>query len=324
MTGATLEEYQDKMFIVDKRVGPTSFDVVTAFRKATHVRKVGHAGTLDPLAEGVLLICSGVATRAVEHFMNLEKEYEFDVYLGVETTTLDAEGTVVREAPCPDIPQAQILETARSFVGDYDLEPPVFSALKRDGKRLYELARNGEVPGVGRRRVRIYDMQVLAVDLPTVRCRVRCSRGTYVRSLARDFGARLELPAHIRQIVRRRVGHFRQEGAFTSERLFDRDLSGLQGLSLNEALSFLPAAVLEERAGKGLRYGMLPGTRDVVRTIGELGPHGPVRMLDQSGGLLAVGQRNEGKRRNPLQLVDTYRMFVDTAAAKGWGAPGKQ
>lgn len=303
-------EFRDKLFVVDKAVGPSSFDVVAAFRRATKIRKVGHTGTLDPRADGVLLICTGIATRAAEHFVNLEKEYLFTATLGVETSTLDAEGEVMSETPCPDFTSGQIVETARSFVGDYEFTPPAFSALKKDGKRLYESARAGEAVEPEKRTVTVYDCVVKEIDLPHVTCSVRCSRGTYVRSLARDFGMRLGIGAHVSRLTRARIGPFERAGAFPSEKLVRKDLAELRGLDLARALDFLPGVVLEEKAVKALRYGTLPGTRDVVETIGTAAAGQPVRILDQSGVLLAVGRRNPGKRRNPLLLVDKFRMFA--------------
>lgn len=308
-----MEDFNNKLLVINKNKGPTSFDVVAAFRRAARLRKVGHAGTLDPLAEGVLLLCTGVATRAVEHFMDLEKEYQFDVRLGIETDTLDAEGEVIREVPCPAIDDQRIHDVAHSFIGEYDLRPPVFSALKKNGRRLYEMARSGEAPEVESRKVQIYDFEVIGIEIPTVKCRIRCSRGTYVRSLARDLGDKLGIPAHIDRIVRTRIGPFENTAGYPSDKLFEKDLTGLSTYDVSRALDFLPAVVLVERARKALRYGMLPDTRDVVKTIGEIRIEGPIRILDDEGSLVAVGKRNPGKRRNPLQLVDSYRMYVDTA-----------
>jgi tRNA pseudouridine55 synthase len=305
-------QFNHKMFVIDKSVGLSSFDVVSAFRRATRIRKVGHTGTLDPLADGVLLICAGLATRAVEHFMNLEKVYNFVIRLGVETTTLDSEGEVTRDTPCPDFPAERIYDTAESFVGDYEFTPPAFSALKKEGKRLYQVARAGGTVEVEKRTVKIHDCEVLAIDLPHVTCTVRCSRGTYVRSLARDFGARLGIGAHISRLSRTRIGPYDKANAYPSAKLVDRDISDLRGFELGDALGFLPGVILEEKARRALRYGRLPVTRDVVKTIGELPDDGPVRMLAESGSLLAVGQRNTGRKRSPFQLVDSFRLFVDT------------
>jgi tRNA pseudouridine55 synthase len=301
------------VFVIDKAIGPTSFDIVAAMRRVTGLRRVGHAGTLDPLARGVLLVCTGLATRAVEHFMDLEKEYHFDIRLGVETTTLDSEGEVVSEAPVPDIPLDRLRAVASSFVGDYLLTPPVFSALKSKGRRLYAMARAGELAETTEpatpRQVRIYGFEVVSAELPIVRCVVRCSRGTYVRSLARDFGEKLELPASVAALERARIGEFSLAGAYPSEKLTPEHADGLIGLPLDEALAFLPAVVLEARAARELRFGGLPLRRDVVETIGST-RGGVVRLLDESRTLLAIGLRDPDRPRDPLRVCDSFRVLT--------------
>jgi tRNA pseudouridine55 synthase len=318
--------FDHRVFVIDKEVGPTSFEVVAAMRRVTGLRKVGHAGTLDPLARGVLLVCTGLATRAVEHFMDLEKEYEFDVRLGIETATLDAEGAVVRECPVPPIAIEQLRAAAASFVGDYLLTPPVFSALKRRGRRSYELARAGEAAeateAAAPRQVKIYRFDVVGASLPLVHCVVRCSRGTYVRSLARDFGEKLGLPASIAALVRTRIGSFTRAGAFPSSRLTPTQAGELNGLTLDEALSFLPAVVLSPRAARELPFGTLPLRTEVVETIGS--PRsGAIRLLDGDRALLAVGTRDADRPRDPLRVCDSFRMFIahDPGAASENGAP---
>jgi tRNA pseudouridine55 synthase len=304
-----MNEFVNRVVVINKQVGPTSFDVVEAFRKASRIRKVGHTGTLDPLAQGVLLLCSGKATRAVEHFMDLPKVYEFDVRLGVETTTLDVEGEVVREAPCPDLPETRIIEVAESFLGSYRLEPPAYSALKHNGRRLYQLAREGKNARAEERTVTVYAMEVLDIALPVVRCRMKCSRGTYVRSVARDFGARLDLPAHIQNLVRSAIGPFRIEEAFPSQQIFDMDLAGLRVIKLVDALQFLPGIVIRDGSKRALLDGVLPTRGDVVETIGDMENSAPVRILDEAGELLAIGNR-----RAPggyASWVESYRLLVD-------------
>lgn len=305
-----MNELDNKLFIINKASGPTSFQVVEAFRKAARLRKAGHTGTLDPLATGVLLLCSGKATRAVEHFMDLDKRYDFEVRLGVETTTLDAEGEVVREATVPGLSEKDVHATARSFVGRYELDPPAYSALKHNGRRFYEMARAGETPEAKPRIVEIYDLEVVRIALPSVFCRLRCSRGTYVRSIARDFGGKLGLPAHIGGLVRRAVGPFAMEEGFDSERLFAGDLVGLEGVELSRALDFLPGIVIRDASRHALLNGALPGERDVVKTIGAVAGSPTLRILDESGELLAVGSRGAGERKR-LSWVDSYRLFVD-------------
>lgn len=318
MAKKTLNEHDDKVFVINKAVGPTSFAVVAAMRRAVGLRKVGHAGTLDPLAHGVLLLCTGMATRAVEHLMNLEKEYRFSVRLGVETTTLDVEGEVVREAPVPDIPAAELRAAAASFVGRYSLVPPRFSAVKQGGKRMYEMARNGESQDPAPRDVNIYSFDVVGVEAPDVHCVVRCSRGTYVRSLARDLGNKLGLPAHVAALARTRIGPFEAGDAFPSERLETRDVDGLAGYDLDHALEFLPGVVLSSRSRQALAYGTLPDQQDVVETVGEVAP-GAIRLLDEHKHLLAVGHRGSEETRNRLNVVDSFRLFVDPASIRGGG-----
>lgn len=315
--------FDNRVFVIDKATGPSSFDIVAAVRRVTGLRRVGHAGTLDPLARGVLLVCTGLATRAVEHFMDLEKEYRFDIRLGVETATLDAEGPVLREAPVPELTLEQLQEAATGFVGDYLLTPPVYSALKHKGRRYYELARAGEVSesteAATPRQVQIYAFDVAGVNLPIVHCVVRCSRGTYVRSLARDFGEKLGLPASISTLSRTRIGAFAIDRAIPSGTLVPERAEELVGHTLDEALSFLPGVVLGARAARELRFGGLPLRSDVLETIG--GPRtGAIRLLDEGHVLLAVGYRDPERPRDPLRVCDSFRLCVDPAAAGGAAA----
>lgn len=312
--------FDHRVFVIDKAPGPTSFDVVARVRRVTGLRRVGHAGTLDPLARGVLLICTGLATRAVEHFMDLEKEYHFDIRLGVETATLDAEGPVLREAPVHEISIERLREVAASFVGDYLLTPPVFSALKNKGRRYYAMARAGEVSeateAAAPRQVKIHAFDIVGAELPIVRCVVRCSRGTYVRSLARDFGEKLDLPASVDTLTRARIGPFAAEGAFSSEALVPERADELVGLTLDEALGFLPGLVLGARAARELLFGGLPLRQDVVEKIGET-RGGAIRLLDETRALIAVGYRDPDKPRDPLRVCDSFRLCIEPGTAGG-------
>jgi tRNA pseudouridine55 synthase len=312
-----MNRFSDRVFVIDKQRGPTSFEIVDAFRAATGTRRVGHAGTLDPLASGVLLLCADLATRVVEHFVNLSKWYEFDVYLGEGTSTLDAEGEVTSRAPCPDLTKEELVEAARSFTGEVLIAPPLYSAIKKNGRRMYELAREGKVPRVESKRVTVYSLEITGIDLPIVRFRLNCSRGTYVRSLARDFGARFDLPAHVRNLVRTAVGPFRVEDAYDSRRIFEGDIGDLEGAALSDALDFLPAIVINPVAKRELLRGRLPDRNDVVRTIGECENAQALRILDESEELLAVGSRQPTPARNPLACVDSYRLLVGGERQEG-------
>jgi tRNA pseudouridine55 synthase len=304
-----MNPFAHKLLVLNKHSGPTSFDVVEAVRRVTGIRKVGHSGTLDPLASGVLLVCTGRATRAVEQFMNLDKTYEFTVRLGTETSTLDSEGVVTREAPVPSIADADVIKAAAEFIGEYDMVPPAFSAIKQNGKRLYELARVGEMPVADARTVFIHDLEVTSVSLPDIGFRMRCSRGTYVRSFARDFGARFGLPAYSKTLARTAIGPFVIENAYSCERLFTDDLEGLSGMDLSKALDFLPGVILNDASKRALVDGALPHSDDVIRTIGTVAQGSALRILDQTGCLLAIGNRGQAGRVGPV--VDSFRLFVD-------------
>lgn len=248
--------------------------------------------------------------------MNLEKCYEFDVRLGVETDTGDVQGEVIRSEDCPDFPEKVIREAAAGFVGSYQMTPPVYSALKHRGRRLYEMARAGEAPEVSARTVEIHAFEILAISLPIVTCRVRCSRGTYVRSLSLDLGDRLGVGAHIARLERTAIGPFTLEGAVGSGQLREGHVDGLKGHSLESALSFLPGVVLSKRSSRALFHGTLPGASDAVKTIGAAREDSPLRMLDESGTLLAVGLRR-GSERKRLTLVDSFRLLVDPNSTPG-------
>ncbi len=306
--------FDNRVFVIDKASGPTSFDVVAAFRRFSGLRRVGHAGTLDALANGVLLLCTGSATRAVEHFMNLEKEYRFDVRLGVETTTLDAEGEVVREAPVPSLSIEEIRAAAATFVGEYLMTPPTYSALKRGGKRFSDLARSGEPAETTPRLVRIHGFDVVGFETPIVRCVVRCSRGTYVRSLAKDLGDKLGVPASIANLSRTRIGAFRVEDAISSDALRPENAENVAGLDLATALAFLPGVVVSTKAKRSLLFGASPLRMEVVEVVGAptIGSVvGPLRILDEDRTLLAIGTRTEDQPRDPLRVCDTFRLFVE-------------
>jgi tRNA pseudouridine55 synthase len=308
-----LNEFNHKLFVIDKECGPTSFDIVKALRSAARVEKVGHAGTLDPLAKGILLLITGKATRAASYFMDLKKTYRFDVCLGIATTTLDGEGEVVETAPCPDFPPGEIAAAAVRLTGSYEQTPPLFSAVKQNGKRLYELARQGETPDIKKRLVTVYRFDIVGISLPVVRCRIECSRGTYVRSVARDFGALLGIPAHVSMLTRESVGRFTLDGAFPSGKLCEGDLSGLTGIELESALDFLPAVVIREQSIAPLLNGIAPGPDDVVGRTGSIVPDKPVRILDERGVLFAVGQKEAEQGMETEAIVDSYRLFVDRA-----------
>jgi tRNA pseudouridine55 synthase len=196
------------------------------------------------------------------------------------------------------------------------MTPPAYSALKRQGKRHSDLARAGEPAEATPRTVHIRAFDVVAVELPIVRCIVRCSRGTYVRSLAKDLGDKLALPASIATLERTRIGNFSVEDAISSALLTPEHAAEIVGVDLGEALSFVPGVVVSERAKRALLFGASPLRTDVVELVGTptIGAVvGPLRILDEGGTLLAVGTRGSEQPRDPLRVCDSFRLFVEAA-----------
>lgn len=196
-----------------KPVGPSSHAMVAAVRRLTGVRKVGHAGTLDPMASGVLVLCLGAATRLSEYAMRSTKQYRAFVRLGITTDTYDSEGEVIAERPVGDLTVADIEAALTPFLGEIDQIPPMYSAIKQDGKRLYELARQGKAVERPARRVTIAQIDVVEMSLPDIVLDVTCSPGTYIRSLAYDLGEGLGTGAYLTGLIRRASGSFHVDDA---------------------------------------------------------------------------------------------------------------
>jgi len=207
--------------------GITSMEAVRRVRRfAKQRRGVGHGGTLDPLAEGVLPICFGQATRLMEYLVEGHKEYRMELALGVTTDTYDAEGEIAEEADPSGVTAEQMESALNAFKGVFQQTPPMYSALKRQGKRLYELARAGIEVEREPRRVQVYRLVVLEFELPRLVLEVECGRGLYLRSLAHDIGQALGCGAHLSALTRLRAGAFRQEDSVSLEDLESRASEG--------------------------------------------------------------------------------------------------
>ncbi|MCK8823501.1 tRNA pseudouridine(55) synthase TruB [Fuchsiella alkaliacetigena] len=192
-----------------KPLNLTSFQAVKRVRKILQIRKVGHTGTLDPLATGVLPICVGRATKVSRFLVDTSKEYIAELRLGIKTDTLDAAGEIVAEEEVSELNTELIKEACAEFVGEIEQVPPMYSAVKQDGKRLYRLAQQGKTVEREPRQVKIYNLKVLAVDLPVIRFAVECSKGTYIRVLAADIAKKLGSCGHLSFLIRDRVGPFK-------------------------------------------------------------------------------------------------------------------
>jgi len=208
-TGATIS----LVLNVRKPIGWTSFDVVRLIKQQLPKRKIGHAGTLDPFAEGVLLVCLGKATKKVPELMTLEKEYKARISFGLATDTLDVTGRIIDKRQVSSLTREPLQQVCLQFFGDIEQVPPAFSAVKMQGQRLYTLARQGHAVEAKVRRVRVHAIEVLTINHEDVEFRVTCSKGTYIRSLARDIGSALGTCAFVRSLERTRVGPYEAKAA---------------------------------------------------------------------------------------------------------------
>jgi tRNA pseudouridine55 synthase len=220
---------QGQVLLINKPLHWTSFDVIRKIRHLAGVRKVGHAGTLDPLATGLLIVCTGKFTRRLNEFMAAEKEYTGTFTLGATTPSFDLETEPENFKPVLGLEPEMIRQATAPFTGWISQVPPAFSAIKKSGKRAYESARKGEPLQMEPRRIQINQFDILDIDLPIVRFRVVCSTGTYIRSLAMDFGAALGCGAHLSSLCRNRIGDYLLSQSLTiqeAEREITHALSG--------------------------------------------------------------------------------------------------
>ncbi len=199
---------------INKPVGWTSFDVVKKIRGQLNIKKVGHAGTLDPFATGVLLICTGRATKKVEDLMNLKKEYIARIEFGKTTDSYDLTGTILSERSADNLELENINQVIKQFHGEIYQTPPMYSAVKVNGERLYKLARRGEVVERKPRKIRIYQTDVIDFRNPVLKLRIVCSRGTYIRALANDMGEILGCGGYLTALTRTRIGDYKLEDSF--------------------------------------------------------------------------------------------------------------
>ncbi len=229
------------ILLIHKPTGMTSHDVVNQIRKILHTRKVGHCGTLDPDATGVLVLCIGKATKALQFLMSEEKEYIATLSLGKSTNTFDASGKVLEEKTFYGV--ENVAETFQSFVGKQKQMPPLYSAIKVNGKKLYEYARNDQEVHVEPRDIEIKEIEVLKCENQEITFRVLCSKGTYIRSLCVDIAEKLGYPGHMSQLIRTQSGNFRIEDCVSIE---DVVQGHYRLLSLEEAFSHFEKYIVDD------------------------------------------------------------------------------
>ena len=218
----TLDTYQEgRVLLIDKPLNWTSFQVVNKIRWLIKQQfsikkiKVGHAGTLDPLATGLLILCTGKFTKKIETYQAQVKEYTGTITLGATTPSYDLESEIDQKFDISEISEEDILKNTQQFLGEIQQQPPIFSALKKNGKRLYEYAREGSKIDIPSRAVTIKEFEITKIELPCIEFRIVCGKGTYIRSLAHDFGRSLNNGAHLSSLRRTKIGEFRVEDAIS-------------------------------------------------------------------------------------------------------------
>jgi tRNA pseudouridine55 synthase len=278
-------EGAEGLLLVDKPTGVTSHDVVDGVRRTLATKKVGHAGTLDPMATGLLLIGVGRATRLLRFLGGLAKTYEGTLRLGIETDTLDADGQVVRESPV-DVAEVQLAGAMQELVGESLQAPPLYSAVKVGGRKLYEAARAGERLEANPRPIRVDSFDLLSFEPPDATFRVVCSGGTYIRVLAADVGAAVSTGAHLTALRRTATGPYRVEDAVTPDSVGDPS-------PIEAAVGHLPRLDLEGDEAAAASHG---------RPLGPAGLPGPYGVFGPDGRLIGVYE-DEGPRARPQVIL---------------------
>lgn len=289
----------DGVIVIRKEKGFTSHDVVAKLRGILHMKKIGHTGTLDPDAEGVLPVALGKATRLVDMITDKEKTYEAVMRLGVVTDTQDMSGTVLSQTTELSVTEEELCTVVSSFVGDYMQVPPMYSALKVNGKKLYELAREGKTVERKPRPVHFYEIEILDISFPLVRFRVTCSKGTYIRTLCHDIGEKLGCGAAMESLLRTKVGRFTLDDAITlaqTEEAVQEGTIESKILGIEEILAEYPRVCCTKEGDRLLAN----GNPLVQALVDAQEKKGWIRMCSSEGSFAGVYQWDE--KRN-LSLI---------------------
>ena len=283
-----------------KNKGMTSFDVVSRVRKIANEKKVGHTGTLDPEAEGVLPVCIGKATKIIDYIMDSEKGYSVKFKLGIKTTTYDLEGEVLEERDTSSLTEKVVEETINSFKGEYSQVPPMFSALKKNGVRLYDLARKGiEVEREGR-NIKIYNIENINIELPYVSMDVTCSKGTYIRSLCYDIGEKLNVFATMTELKRFKTSFFSEDDSINIDDLNKENIKE-HLISIEEALKNYPEIYLTKGYDKLIINGVIVADKRFTKSLVENDIL--YKVYDENKKFLGLGRKNkEGFKMEKLLI----------------------
>lgn len=291
----------DGVLNIRKEKGFTSFDVVAKLRGILHMKKIGHTGTLDPEAEGVLPVVLGKATKLVDLLTDKQKTYEALMHLGLETDTQDMTGTVLCEKTV-EVSEEEVAAVIRGFVGEYKQIPPMYSALKVDGKKLYELAREGKTVERKARTVHFYEIDIKEINLPYVRFSVTCSKGTYIRTLCHDIGQELGCGGCMEELIRTRSGNFTWEDSMTLAEVEEAVKDGTiedRVIRIGQVLKDYPEIFCTREGDRLLENG------NALTEYFVKGSHkeGWVRMCDSQGEFKGIYQWDEAKNRYQPQKM---------------------
>jgi tRNA pseudouridine55 synthase len=311
-----MDEYKNLngILVVDKPIDLTSYQTIDRIKKTLNPKKIGHVGTLDPLATGLLLVCLNGATKLAYFLQDLEKEYEGTMKLGEETDTQDAYGKIISKCAFVQKSKKEIEDAFFEFKGTIWQIPPMFSAIKKNGIPLYRLARRGEEVKREPRKIEIYKIEIKNIDIPYITFNVVCSKGTYIRSLVYDIGKKLGCGAHLTALKRLRSGNFTIEDALSLNRIIklakEKNLENFI-IPPEKAITLYPPISLNSTLTRRVKNGMLLYIKDLEEDIKrELNQEKKFKLLDPKGRLIAVAEKlnlSFGKRKE--MVLKTMRVF---------------
>jgi tRNA pseudouridine55 synthase len=290
---------------INKPKDITSQDAVTSAKRIMKVKKAGHTGTLDPIATGLLIICTNRATRLASYFTDLDKEYTAVMKLGESTDTQDAYGNVIDRSEVVTIEKSSVEDILKSFKGKILQEPPMFSALKHKGKSLYTYARKGIEIDRKPREITIHSMELISFHLPFVTFRTVCSKGTYIRTLCHDIGNKIGIGAHLYELERTAIGQFNIKNSLTYEELrsFSEGDQITKGIyTMNEALSWLPEYTVKESLLRPVIHGN-PIKLNTLNLSDDIKLAAGIRIKSPDGTLLAIGSYSDMKNSIKMDVV---------------------
>ena len=283
----------DGVLPLNKPRGKTSHDVIEDLRRLLKYKRIGHAGTLDPLASGLLLVCLGEAVKVVQFLQDLDKEYVAEIRLGIVTDTYDSEGKILKVEENLELESENVRQVINSFQGEIEQLPPIYSAIRHEGKKLYTYARKGIEVKRTKRKIEIKRIDQIKINLPFVHFRVLCSKGTYIRSLAFDIGERLGCGAYLYSLCRTRIGHFKIEDSLMLE-----DIDSLSKVdetrrrlhTIEEALSYLPTVSVDESLAERVKTGVDIRAKDLKIAQIHFEKGNLVAIKDNSKRILAIAR----------------------------------